>query len=161
MGYDTELLAKSLLSRVATNPRVRLKALARTFAIDRHTANRALVRHFGKSFRCLQRECSRGRIRAALTESGRMFKEIAPDLGYASTAALARRVRQLEGCTPSELRILMACADNTATTETLAAPSVGGRKAASSTFRRNCQGLVPADSVPIAECAAPMAKPDE
>jgi hypothetical protein len=65
VSYDSASLAKLIADRLRRDVRQTLLGLSREFRVDRHTIDRALVRHFGVAFRELKAKCREDRFRQA------------------------------------------------------------------------------------------------
>jgi len=91
------------------NPHRGLKPISEALGVERHTVERAFRLKTGKPFRSFRRELLLERSMWLLTSKRTApIKEIAFLSGYQSERAFARFIREAFGCSPSELRKLLA-----------------------------------------------------
>jgi AraC-like DNA-binding protein len=108
MAYDLVNLAQWVLSELNKRPRSSLALLAREAAVDRHTIYKAIRLTGKESFRRLQSEILRNKTVELMAKSSNLsIKEISYLLGYRSSRAFSRFIRQGYDKTPSEFRELI------------------------------------------------------
>jgi AraC-like DNA-binding protein len=105
MAYDLVNLSRWISSELDKRPRTSLAILAREAAVDRHTIHKAIRLTGKKSFRRLQSDILRIKAIELMTGSSNLsIKEISYLLGYRSSRAFSRFIRQGYDKSPSELR---------------------------------------------------------
>jgi len=105
MAYDHVGLSRWISSELEKRPRTSLALLAREASVDRHTIDKAIRLTGKRSFRQLQSEILKTKAVELITNSANLsIKEISYLLGYRSSRAFSRFIRQGYNRTPSELR---------------------------------------------------------
>lgn len=94
MAYDLQQIADAVHKRLRDHPRTPLGVISRDLGVERHTITRAVISHFGMTFRDMARKCVLERA-SALRDRHRPLsaKELSFAVGYRSAESLSRLVR--------------------------------------------------------------------
>jgi len=101
MAYDQRGIAEVVLKGLTACPLMRLREVAESLHIDRHTIERALRDRLGRSFRSVQNELLRATVEQRMRDHPHeSIKEMAVALGYDPSQSFSRRWRRIAGCCP-------------------------------------------------------------
>jgi AraC-like DNA-binding protein len=126
MTYDLSTLYRWLASELGKSPRTSLGALARRCAVSRYTLMNAIKCSGKTSFRQLQADVIEAKIAQLMSSGSNLsIKEMAYMLGYGSSRAFGRFIRQRFDLTPSQLRSVMTTAKSA---RSASDPLVGGNQ---------------------------------
>jgi methylphosphotriester-DNA--protein-cysteine methyltransferase len=104
MPQDILLLSQRVNALLSNNPKLTLKALARSIGIDRHKIEHAIRKQYSLSFRDLKKRTQLKRVLKLLEEHPNSYiKEIASEVGFTPNH-LSRFIRSLTGRCATEIQ---------------------------------------------------------
>jgi transcriptional regulator GlxA family with amidase domain len=105
VAYNLLHLFQEIDSRISVEPGLSLRQLARILEVERHTLQRSVHLATGGSFRTYrQRKVLDVALDSLATKPNVSIKVIAVGLGYQSSQAFSRFIRQATGFTPTQVR---------------------------------------------------------
>ena len=105
MTYNHRQIFAKLETILSSTPRCRLKDLAQTLNLDRHTIEKAVRESTGTTFRQYQNHMVLERCLSLLTQECDLNgKQVARQVGYGSTSSFSRFVKRRTGQTPTCIR---------------------------------------------------------
>jgi AraC-like DNA-binding protein len=105
MTYEITIVFEKAVAALEENPWRHLRAVSEALGVERHTVERAFQSRAGTTFRTFRREMMLAKVKDLLASHPTApIKEVAFNLGYSSSRAFARFVRNAFGCCPCELR---------------------------------------------------------